>query len=74
MKPKRFPVQALLLVCALFVACSEQPAPGVERIFIGGAIYTLDESQPWAERPGGRRFHILNLKHALNRLLQKLPF
>tara|TARA_B110000116_G_C16785883_1_gene560850 strand:- start:80 stop:463 length:384 start_codon:yes stop_codon:yes gene_type:complete len=49
MKRKSFLVQSLLLVCSYLVACSESPAPGVDRVFVGGTIYTLNESQPWAE-------------------------
>jgi len=49
MKLRRLPLQALLLACTCLVACGEAPAPGVDRIFFGGAIYTLDESQPWVE-------------------------
>ncbi|MBT5219316.1 MAG: amidohydrolase [Woeseia sp.] len=49
MKRKSFLVQSLLLVCSYLVACSESPAPGVDRVFVGGTIYTLNESQPWVE-------------------------
>jgi len=39
----------LLVLGAVIGGCAESPAPGVDRLFVGGAIYTLDESQPWVE-------------------------
>lgn len=40
-----------LLPLLLLAACGSgsQPEPGVERVFVNGAVYTLDENQPWAE-------------------------
>lgn len=41
----------LWLPALLLAACSPEPEPqsGVDRLFVNGAIYTLDENQPWAE-------------------------
>jgi len=46
MRPSAWFLSALLLA-----ACSPEPGPaaGVDQIFVNGAIYTLDEAQPWAE-------------------------
>lgn len=42
---------AWLLSVLLLAACGsgQQADTGVDRVFLNGAIYTLDESQPWAE-------------------------
>lgn len=39
------------LPALMLAACSSEPPPaaGVDRLFINGAIYTLNEAQPWAE-------------------------
>jgi predicted amidohydrolase YtcJ len=40
-----------LLAALMLSACSPDPETeaGVDRIFVNGAVYTLDENQPWAE-------------------------
>jgi len=40
----------LILIGALSVACQSRPVPGpgADHVFVGGAVYTLDEAKPWA--------------------------
>jgi len=42
---------APLVLTLMLAACSPDPEaePGVDRVFVNGAVYTLDENQPWAE-------------------------
>lgn len=37
------------LLALVLAGCGNAPEPGVDRIFTGGAIYTLNDAQPWAE-------------------------
>lgn len=45
----RFSASAWLLPMLFLASCGGAPEPGVDRVFLGGSIYTLDESQPWVD-------------------------
>lgn len=39
----------LVCLAGLLANCADEPAPGVDHVFLGGSIYTLDEAQPWVD-------------------------
>lgn len=39
----------LILLVIVLSACSEPRSPGADRVFVNGAVYTVDERRSWAE-------------------------
>ncbi|MEX2124843.1 MAG: amidohydrolase [Woeseia sp.] len=57
----RFPCAALIALASLLAACAESEDPGVDRIFVNAAAYTLVDDAPWAEAvavDGGRIVYV----------------
>jgi predicted amidohydrolase YtcJ len=42
-------VLTTIALVTVFPGCNEPQSPGSDRVFIGGAVYTADESRSWAE-------------------------
>ncbi len=49
MKPSLTILAVLSPLAFLIGGCSTDTEPGVDTVFVNGAIYTLDEARPWAE-------------------------
>ena len=49
MNPKEFTQTFIVLIIAVLSACTTETDVGAERVFINGAVYTVDDDRSWAE-------------------------
>ncbi len=49
MNPKEFTQTFIVLIIAVLPACTTETDVGAERVFINGAVYTVDDGRSWAE-------------------------
>ncbi len=49
MNPKEISHTFVLLIIAVLPACTSRTDVGVERVFINGTVYTVDDDRSWAE-------------------------